>query len=475
MLFQDTAVIMSIEGREYPVDVFYSVDPVPDYLKGTVETVLKIHRQSEDGDVLCFLTGQEEVENVVSLLIEEARKLSKDAQKLMVLPMYGSLPASEQLRVFHRTPNSTRKIVVATNIAETSITINGVVYVVDCGFVKIKAFNPQVGIESLVIVPLSRASAVQRAGRAGRVRSGKAYRLYTEEDFCKLATNTVPEMQRTSMAGVILQLKAMGIDNVLRFDFLSPPPAQNMVCGLELLFALGGIDENARLTTPLGIQMAELPVDPMMAKMLLSSEEFGCSEEVVTIAAMMQIQNVFITPYKQKSNSVKAKRKFSCEEGDHLSLLNVYNAFIKYGSSSRWCHANFLNYKGLCRATEIRLQLKRILKRSKVKLLSCGGDVDAIRKCICTGFFANAARYHYSGVFKTVRDDHSLLMHPTSVLYPEPPPNWVVFNEIVHTSKEFMRDVTVIKAEWLHDLAPHYYEFGTQRELLAKRAKTQLV
>ncbi len=469
---KDTAAILTVEGRMFPVDVHYAIDPVPDYIKATVETVMKIHHGEKDGDILAFLTGLDEVETVLSLLIEEARRLPKEARKMWVLPMYGSLPASEQMKVFNRTSRNTRKIVVATNIAEASITINGIVYVIDSGFVKIRAFHPKTGIEPLVITAVSQASAEQRSGRAGRVRSGKAFRLYPEEEFNKLPLSTVPEIQRSNMATVILQLKALGINNVLRFDFLSPPPAENMVRGLEMLFALGAIDDNCQLTLPLGLRMAEFPLHPMYAKMLLASEEFNCSEEMATIAAMMQIQNVFITPPKQKIESNKAKRRFAVEEGDHITMLNVYNAFIKFNKNSKWCHEYFLNYKGLTRAVEIRNQLIRLLTRFKVKMVSCEGEVDSVRKCLLAGFFANAAKLHYTGVYKTVREEHPLYIHPTSVLHAtDPPPQWLVFNEVVYTSKEFMRDVTTIDPQWLYELAPHYYQYGTHRELAAKRAR----
>ncbi|CAG2237850.1 DHX35 [Mytilus edulis] len=268
---KDTASIMTIEGRNYPVDIHYSLDPVPDYLKCTVETVMKVHNSEKEGDILAFLTGQDEVEAVVRMLIDEAKKIPRDGHKMKVLPMYGTLPSSEQMKVFERTSRNIRKIVIATNIAEASITINGIVYIIDCGFVKIKAYNPTTGIESLVIIPVSQASANQRAGRAGRVRAGKAYRLYTEESFQKLPLATVPEMQRSDLAPVVLQLKALGIINIIKFHFLSPPPAQNMVRGLELLYALDAIDEDCNLTSPLGLQMAEFPLTPMFSKMLLES------------------------------------------------------------------------------------------------------------------------------------------------------------------------------------------------------------
>lgn len=469
----DTAAILSIEGRAFPVDIHYTIDPVPDYIKATVDTIVKLHVNEQPGDVLAFLTGMDEVTTVTRMLIEEAKQLlkKKDLMRMHVVPMHGSLPAAEQMKAFERTPKNCRKIVVATNIAETSITINGIVYIVDCGFVKLRTYHPKTGIESLVVVPVSQASANQRAGRAGRVRAGKAYRLFTEEDYDKLPESTVPEMQRADLAPVILQLKALGIANVLRFHFLSAPPAQNMVRGLELLYALGALDDNGNLTSPVGLRMAEFPLTPMFAKMLLASGEFGCSEEAVTIAAMSQIQNVFVSPTGQKHTADRIRKKFSVEEGDHISLVNVYRAFVKYEKSSKWCHENLLNFKGLMRAVEIREQLLRMIKKFNIPVLSCGENIEPICKCITSGFFANAAKLHADGGYRTVRDDHTLHIHPTSVLYTELPPKWVVFNEVVQTTKDYMRDVTVINPDWLCELAPDFYQFGTEREIAAKRIK----
>ncbi|XP_006755292.1 PREDICTED: probable ATP-dependent RNA helicase DHX35 [Myotis davidii] len=472
---RDTCVILTVEGRTFPVDIFYLQSPVPDYIKATVETVMKIHQTEGDGDILAFLTGQEEVETVVSLLIEQARALGRTGMKrhLRILPMYAGLPSFEQMKVFERVSRSVRKVIVATNVAETSITISGVVYVIDCGFMKLRAYNPRTAIECLVVVPVSQASANQRAGRGGRSRSGKCYRLYTEEAFDKLPQSTVPEMQRSNLAPVILQLKALGIDNVLRFHFMSPPPAQSMVQALELLYALGGLDKDCRLTEPLGMRIAEFPLNPMFAKMLLESGNFGCSQEILSIAAMMQIQNIFVVPPNQKSQAIRVHRKFAVEEGDHLTMLNVYEAFIKHNKNSQWCQEHFLNYKGLVRAATVREQLKKLLVKFQVPKKSSEGDPDPVLRCIVSGFFANAARFHSTGAYRTIRDDHELHIHPASVLYAEKPPRWVIYNEVIQTSKYYMRDVTAIESAWLLELAPHFYQQGTHLSLKAKRAKVQ--
>ncbi|XP_067128593.1 probable ATP-dependent RNA helicase DHX35 [Centruroides vittatus] len=472
---EDTSVILSIEGREFPVDVYYLKEPTPDYVKASVDTAMKIHYSEEKGDILIFLTGQEEVESAVTLLIEHAKEIKQkqNHNKIFVLPMYGALPASDQMKVFQSTPNNVRKIVVATNIAEASLTINGIVFVIDCGFVKLRCYNPYTNTDSLIVVPVSQASAEQRAGRAGRVRFGKVYRLYTEEDYHKLEKNTRPEIQRTSLTSILLQLKALGIDNILRFNFPAPPASKNVINALELLYALGALDDDGKLTNPLGVRMAEFPLHPMFAKMLLVSAEFGCSEEAATIVALLQVQNIFLSPPRQTMQAKKMKYKFSVTEGDHITLLNVYNAFIKQETNKKkWCESNFLHYKGLQRVTEIRNQIIKLLQKFKIKLISSEGDVDTICRCIVAGFFANAAYLHHSGEYKTIRGEHTLHIHPSSVVYSQKQPQWVVFNEVLHTTKEYMRDITVVEASWLYELAPHYYEFGTDREIAENRQKS---
>ncbi|KAI7849071.1 P-loop containing nucleoside triphosphate hydrolase protein [Circinella umbellata] len=388
---------------------------------------------------------------------------------LMPLPLYAGLTSEEQLQIFQPTPPHSRKVIVSTNIAEASVTLEGIVYVIDCGFVKVRAYNPKTGMEALVVTPVSKASALQRAGRAGRVRPGKAFRLYTEETYSTLQNTSIPEIQRSNLAPVILQLKALGIDNVLRFDFLTPPPAELMIRALELLYSLNALDDVGRLTIPLGIHLAEFPVDPMLGKILLASGDFKCSEEIVSIAAILSVQKVFINPSGKSTTKnqtiLDSRRKFWVEEGDHLSLLNVYNAFIKH-KSGKWCHDRFLNFKALSRAISIRQQLVRYLKRFKVPMISALKHFDnekaseQIRKCLTSGYFAQAARAEQdgSGRFRTIRDNVVLSIHPDSVLFNRNP-QWVVFHEVVETNQAYMRDLTVIEPDWLTELAPHFYEF----------------
>merc|ERR1712142_978850 len=354
------ATILSVEGRNYSVDVLYLDIPCPDYVKGCVETVIKIHEVEPPGDILVFLTGMEEVDHCVNLLknYSDTAKDSKHGLKLWVLPMYGSLAPTRQLKVFRPAGQGSRKVVVATNIAETSITIDGISYVIDSCFVKLAWFNSETYNDSLIITEVSQAGAEQRAGRAGRTRPGKCYRMCKEKDFLSLPLNTPPELQRTDLCLPVLQLKALGIDNIVRFDFPSAPPSRNLISAIELLYALGAIDDSGSLTKPLGEQMSELPIHPGLSKMLISSGEMGCSQEIVTIISMLQMENVFLTVSGSEKDKFRiAKRKFEVEEGDLLTLLNVFYAFHKCGSSKHWCSSHYLRFKALKRAAELREQL----------------------------------------------------------------------------------------------------------------------
>ncbi|KAJ1345147.1 hypothetical protein BSLG_000662 [Batrachochytrium salamandrivorans] len=302
----DTAVIMSIDGRVYPADAFYDAVhihyldmPCSDYIQACVDTVLRIHQQEPAGDVLVFLTGRDEVEKVVTELREQ---ISSGRTPILALPLYGGLTPEEQKLVFTAPPMGTRKVVVSTNIAEASITVDGIVYVVDSGFIK--------------------ASAQQRAGRAGRTRPGKAYRLYTEEAFLQLPLASTPEIQRSNLSSLVLQLKAIGIDNVLRFDFLSPPPSMMMSRALELLYSLKALDDYGHLSVPLGALLAEIPLEPMLAVTILNSPKFGCSEEMLTIAAVLSVEPIFMTPNGQRREAEDSRRRFSVEEGDHITYIN---------------------------------------------------------------------------------------------------------------------------------------------------------
>lgn len=224
-------------------------EPESDYLEATMITVMQIHLSEPEGDILVFLTGQEEIDTCAEILYNRMKALGALAPELIILPVYGAQPSEMQSRIFEPAPAGSRKCVIATNIAEASLTIDGIVYVVDPGFCKQKVFNPRMGMDALVVTPISQASAQQRAGRAGRTMAGKCYRLYTEDAFHnEMLPNSVPEIQRTNLGNVVLSLKAMGINDLIGFDFMDPPPIATLVSALQSLYTLGALDEEGLLT-----------------------------------------------------------------------------------------------------------------------------------------------------------------------------------------------------------------------------------
>jgi ATP-dependent RNA helicase DDX35 len=473
--------IVSIQGRTHPVDLLYLDEPTEDYVERAIKTVFDIYEKQPPGDILVFLTGREEIDYALNAVSERLGQMGEPGQSLLALPLYAGLTTEQQEYVFDKTPDETRKVVFSTNIAEASVTIPGVVYVIDCGFAKIRVYNPSTGIETLTAAPISKASAIQRAGRAGRTQPGKCFRLYTEDSFADLAETSSPEIQRSNLAPVILQLKALGIDNVLRFDFLSPPPSELMARALELLYALGALDDYAKLTRPLGLRMAELAVEPMMARTLLAAPSFGCLSEMLTIAAMTSLGgNIWFHHEGERKKMEASRRKFAADEGDHLTYLNVYQAFVTKGKKEgRFCHVNHLNFKALSRAVLIRAQLKRHLERAGVPVNESststrGGlqttkkedavqTAENIRRCLATGYFAHAAHMQPDGTFRNVAGDVVLHAHPSSLLFTRKA-EWVVFHEVLETAgKTYIRDLTKVDRKWLVEYAPGFYEVRDTR------------
>ncbi len=329
---------------------------------------MQIHLSEPPGDVLLFLTGQEEIDTSCEILYERMKALGPKVPELIILPIYSALPSEVQSRVFEPTPPGARKVVVATNVAETSLTIPGIYYVIDPGFSKQNAYDPRLGMDSLVVMPISQAQARQRAGRAGRTGPGKCYRLYTEAAFRnEMMPNSIPDIQRTNLAHTILMLKAMGINDLLSFDFMDPPPAQTMITALESLYALSALDDEGLLTR-LGRKMADFPMEPPLAKMLIASVELGCSEEILSIVAMLSVQSVFYRPKEKQGQADSKKAKFHQPEGDHLTLLTVYNGWKASSFSNPWCYENFIQARSMRRAQDVRKQLLGIMDRCVPRL-----------------------------------------------------------------------------------------------------------
>lgn len=459
----DDAPIFNIPGRRYAVDVHYTAQPEANYVAAAITTVFQIHiTQPAPGDILVFLTGQEEIEAMEANLQETARKLGSKVKEMIICPIYANLPTDLQAKIFEPTPPNARKVVLATNIAETSLTIDGIVYVIDPGFVKENQYNPRTGMESLVVVPCSRASAGQRAGRAGRVGPGKCFRLYTSQAYKnELDENTTPELQRTNLTGTILLLKSLGINDLLDFDFMDPPSTDTIVRAVEQLYALGALN-NAGALTKIGRQMAEFPTDPMLARAILAADKNKCVAEVLSIIAMLgEASALFYRPSDKKIHADSARARFTNKEGgDHLSLLNVWTEWVDSDYSYVWAKENFLQQRSLTRARDVRDQLARLCDRVEVDASSsCAGvaDITPIQKSLAAGFFPNSARLQRDGqTYRQVKNGQVVYVHPSSVLM-EVNPKWVLYHELVLTSKEYMRSVMPLKPEWLMEVAPHYY------------------
>ncbi|CAN6468005.1 unnamed protein product [Victoria cruziana] len=334
------APLMKVPGRLHPVEIFYTQEPERDYLDAAIRTCVQIHTCEPSGDILVFLTGEEEIEDACRRLNKEVNNMGDQVGPVKVVPLYSTLPPAMQQKIFEPAPPAVkeggppgRKIVVSTNIAETSLTIDGIVYVIDPGFAKQKVYNPRVRVESLLVSPISKASAHQRAGRAGRTQPGKCFRLYTEKSFQDdLQPQTYPEILRSNLANVVLTLKKLGIDDLVHFDFMDPPAPETLMRALELLNYLGALDDEGNLTR-LGEIMSEFPLDPQMSKMLVVSPEFNCSNEILSVSAMLSVPNCFIRPRDAQKAADEAKARFGHIDGDHLTLLNVYHAYKQNSKS----------------------------------------------------------------------------------------------------------------------------------------------
>ncbi|KAK4773357.1 hypothetical protein SAY87_028376 [Trapa incisa] len=468
--FFDMAPIFKFPGRRYPVDIQYTRAPEADYLDAAVVTALQIHAQHPPGDILVFLTGQEEIEAAEEILKHRTRGLGTKIAELIICPIYANLPTELQSKIFEPTPEGARKVVLATNIAEASLTIDGIKYVIDPGFSKMKSYNPRTGMESLLVSPISKASANQRAGRAGRTGPGICFRLYTLHSYhTELEDNTTPEIQRTNLANVVLTLKSLGIHDLVNFDFMDPPPSEALLKALEMLYALGALNKLGYLTKT-GRRMAEFPLDPMLSKMIVASDKYKCSDEVISIAAMLSVGNsIFYRPKDKQVHADNARLNFHLGNvGDHIALLKVYNSWKETNFSTQWCYENYIQVRSMKRARDIRDQLEGLLERVEIEMTSNFNDLDAIKKSIISGFFPHSARLQKSGSYKTVKHAQTVHIHPSSGLA-QALPRWVVYHELVLTTKEYMRQVTELKPDWLVEIAPHYYQLKDVEDTTSRK------
>ncbi|CAG8607015.1 15112_t:CDS:2 [Funneliformis caledonium] len=503
--FFNECPIFSIPGRTYEVAINHHRDAKIISLKSTyvqraVDTTLYIHTHEPPGDILVFLTGQNEIEKSCRDLDNQARELNyrRDVQyydevrNLIVFPIYASLETMEQKAIFEDPPEGTRKVVFATNIAQTSVTIPGI-----NGYVKQKSYDPSTGMDALLVVPISQAAATQRAGRAGRTAPGKAFRLYSRESFEQLEVDTVPEIQRSSLLGTVLSLKKMGIRDILHFEFIDPPDPMLVKTALKQLFLLEAIDEQGMLT-PLGDEMCIFPLNPFLSRVLIASaRQFGCSREVSTIVAMLSVEEIFITPRDEERlfEADERRKVFYHSSGDYMTLLQVFEGYRDSGYDRDWCRDRYLNHRALSMAKNVRDQLRELMERHGVSIISCRQkdnqdgdhrkkrskqtyyetrkyDFTKILEAFSTSYFIHLAKrhphrsvfYHYASAnihtSEMIDSNSSLLalhISPLSALHPEnkivkvDSLDWVIYHSILYTSKALMKVVSKVKLEWIEE------------------------
>ncbi|EEF47512.1 probable pre-mRNA-splicing factor ATP-dependent RNA helicase DEAH4 isoform X2 [Ricinus communis] len=462
--------ILNVPGKLYPVEIMYSKERPTSYIESALKTAIDIHTREPEGDILIFMTGQDDIEKLVMKLEDRIRSLEEGScMDAIILPLHGSLPPDLQVRVFAPPPPNCRRFIVATNIAETSLTVDGVVYVVDSGYVKQRQYNPSTGMYSLDVVQISKVQANQRAGRAGRTRPGKCYRLYPsmvyEDDFLDV---TVPEIQRSSLAGSVLYLKSLDLPDIdiLKFDFLDPPSYESLEDALKQLYLIDAIDENGSITS-VGRTMAELPLEPSLSRTLMEANENGCLSQALTVAAMLSAETTLLpsrsrtTEKKRKHTSFEFDLPDGCGLGDHIQLLQIFLDWDENDYDIDWCKENGLQVRGMKFVKDVRKQLCQIMQKiAKGSLDVRAGckkreeEYKNLRKALCAGYANQLAErmVHHNG-YRTIGFKHQLVqVHPSSVLRSDEYgmfPNFILYHELIATSRPYMRNVCAVENSWV--------------------------
>jgi ATP-dependent helicase HrpA len=481
----DRAPIIEVSGRMYPVEIAYRpIDAGSEergdvsYVDAAVQAAENIVYDTAAGDLLIFMPGERDIRETADQL--EGRF----SGGVEIIPLFGRLSAGDQQRVFAPAPR--RKMVIATNIAETSLTIPGIRYVIDAGLARISRYNPRTRTRRLPIEAISQSSANQRAGRAGRMEDGVCIRLYAEEDFQERPLFTQPEIQRANLAEVILRMKAFQLGDIESFPFIQPPAPAAIAGGYALLQELGALD-GQRALTALGQDLARLPIDPTLGRMLLQSQREHATRELLIIAAGLSIQDPRERPLEQKEAAQAGHRRFNDPQSDFLALLNIWNAvhdewekLRTQNQRRRFCRQNFLSYLRMREWQDLHAQLHEALAdRGNLRLNESNAAYEAIHRSILAGLIGHVARreerntYHASG-------KRAVTIFPGSALFErgEPPrksaagrrgpataggppprptnqPAWIVAGEMVETSQLFARTVAGIDPHWIYQLAPH--------------------
>ncbi|XP_063300585.1 probable ATP-dependent RNA helicase DHX40 [Pelobates fuscus] len=477
--------VVTIPGKVFPIkEKFFNLIGPRDkestaYVTETVKVTLQTHLNEPSGDILVFLTGQSEIERACDLLFQKAESIDylhdmydSSVKGLLILPLYGSMPTDQQRRIFLPPPDGIRKCVVSTNIAATSLTIDGIRYVTDSGFVKQLNHNPRAGLDVLEVVPISKSEAIQRAGRAGRTAPGKCYRIYSEEFWDKcMPDHMIPEIRRTSLTSVILTLKCLGIHDVIRFPYLDQPEERFILEALKELYQCGAIDRSGNVTQ-LGKFIIEFPLAPNLACAVIKAISMGCEDLLLPVAAMLSVEHVFIlsgVPKKQKEIEQQHEELSRMAGGgnDFATLLYVFEQCKSSANPATWCHENAVNWRALKSAFSVEKQLREITCRLKeMKNISVdshdGPKIEILTRCLCAGYFPNVARRSVGRTFCTMDGHGSMVqIHPASSLFgQETHLEWILFHSVIVTSKVFVRTVCPIRYKWVKDLLPKLHDIN---------------
>lgn len=449
-----------IEGRQHPVTIIYTPEPVQNIVEAALRTIFQIHyKEPMPGDVLVFLTGQETIESLESLVKEYALSMGPDVPKLVVLPLFAALPQAAQQRVFQPAPPKTRKIIISTNIAETSVTVSGVRFVIDCGKAKVKQFRARIGLDSLLVKPISKSAAIQRKGRAGREAPGKCYRLYTEPDYHTMQQSNTPEILRCDLSHAILTMKARGLDDIINFPFLDRPPREALEKALLLLLQLGALTESGAISE-IGLQMAKLPLTVTLGRVLIAAAEpeLDCVAEVIDIISCLSVENVFLnlTSEEKKEEAEVARRELYRREGDHLTFLTTVQAYAAENTDRKaWAEKHFVSHRAMQAVMDVRKQLRAQCQRSKTLSRQANQTITpelavSILKCFLKGFATNTARLFPDGSYKTMVGNQTVAIHPSSGLFGKKV-EAIMYNEFVFTNRSYARSVSAMQMDWIGD------------------------
>ncbi|KAK4998638.1 Salivary acidic proline-rich phosphoprotein 1/2 [Elasticomyces elasticus] len=459
--------ICQVAGRQYPVKTIYLPQPTQDFAESALRSIFQIHcKEPMPGDILVFLTGQDTVESLEKTVLEYADNLTSEYPKMLVLPLFAALPQAAQQRIFEPAPPNMRKVILSTNIAETSVTVPGVRFVVDSGKAKIKQFRSRLGLDSLLIKSISQSAAMQRQGRAGREAAGQCYRLYTEKDFHALEKDNVPEILRCDLSAALLAMRARGVEDVLHFPMLTRPPREAIEKALLRLLRLGALDEHGKISA-IGKSIARLPLTPALGRVIVAaaSEEFDCLPEVIDVVSCLSVETIFlnINTEDAKENAEAARNELFRRQGDHLTLLSAVQSYASERSDRKlWAQRHFISHRAMQNVMDVRKQLRAQCEQQKLLTTDRIADYSAkpevseliaanILKSFLHGFASNTARLMPDGSYRTIVGNQTVAIHPSSVLFGRKT-EAIMYTEFVFTSRSYARGVSAVQMDWVSDL-----------------------